>query len=83
LSEKRCVLPPNTGIFDRFWTLFDGLFTDPGCPGAAGARRHSATNIDLFILEIILMKRKVQYWRRSGGQEDHEDNMNSVIDNAS
>jgi len=24
------------GIFKRFLTLFDGLFTDPGRPGVAG-----------------------------------------------
>jgi len=50
LHQQRCVSLPETGIFKRFLTLFDGLFTDPGRPGVAGtagAQRRSTTDSDL------------------------------------
>ena len=47
LCQKCCVLSPETGVFRRFLTVFDGPFCDPG---------------------------------RRGGQEDHEDSMNSVLE---
>ncbi|MDA1324829.1 MAG: hypothetical protein O3C34_08785, partial [Proteobacteria bacterium] len=58
LREKHCVLPPETGVFRRFSTVFDGLFSDPGRPGATGARRRAAADIDLSVSKIILLKQK-------------------------
>ena len=65
---KNAVFYPLKRVFlDCFWTVFDGPFSDPGRPAAAGARRRAAADFDLSVSEIILLKPKGQYrWRYAG-----------------